>query len=417
MQTLTKIAAVLVALALGFGRVALASAQTTAVMLFLAPHCSQADRTLCPQFTVRDAQHLTTPELSPGDLLDLDVVLRGNLKSIRTVKSWLKYDPAVLEARSVELLSPLPAPYPGEQSIDSAAGIVKIGGATNGGIDGSDVPVARVTFRVLSASADSVISFHGFTNNGFGQTAVNAAGAPEGNEPGTLPTPPCVDALFGCKDGILPLLTIEPSKLFVDMKSSQTIPPAPTGTVSSAMSPLPFPASSPLPQQPTPQTPVQGTLGSSFPVLQVQNVVATTKGGEIFVGWSPLRSTELAGYNVYYGTVSGRYIQRHSAPGDATSHTIRDLEPGTTYYISVRAFNAANFESAFSQEVSVTVGKPETAVNPLVYDDAARAATKSSTKVAGDTGTANTIALLLLCSALIGTGFAFRRQLLVSANG
>lgn len=424
----------LIALVLWFGRMPVASAQAPSVMLLMAPHCAEKDRTLCPKFAVKDAAHHTTAELAVGDLLDLDVALligdpsvrqAGSSNMVQIVRASIKYDTAVLEARSVELLSALPAPFPGEQNIDASAGIVRIGGATKGAITAADTVIARVTFRVLAAPSDTVLAFHGFSENGLGQTAVNAAGAPKGNEPGVLPPPPCLDGFIGCEEGITPLLSVEPSKLFVDVKGVSVVPVVSTAGASSSSSKGAIAASV---EPGTGQTTSAGTQApsmipppqpspSSFPLLQVQNVVASTKDHEVYVGWTALPSSELRGYNVYYGTVSGRYIQRHSVPSEETSFVIRDLEPGTTYYVAVRAFNGQGLESAFSQEVSVVVGTPGSAVNPVVFDAARNAVTKRMTsKVVGDTGTADTVAVLLLLSALIGTGFAFRRQLVVRGS-
>lgn len=64
--------------------------------------------------------------------------------------------------------------------------------------------------------------------------------------------------------------------------------------------------------------------------------------------------TNLAGYNVYYGTSprsqSGGYPNKINA-GDVTSYTVQGLAPGT-YYFAVTAYNAAGVESAYSTEVS-----------------------------------------------------------------
>jgi hypothetical protein len=152
----------------------------------------------------------------------------------------------------------------------------------------------------------------------------------------------------------------------------------------------------------------------------VQRVQVTTRNQDVFLGWQALKSSELKGYNVYYGTVSGRYMQRKSLPGSATSLVLRDLEPDATYFFAIRAFNNADKESAFSQEVSVTVGKPETSTAPLttVISDMTApegnpVESQGGTTVTGETGTGDTLVVLLLISAVIGTAFAFHRQLLL----
>ena len=65
--------------------------------------------------------------------------------------------------------------------------------------------------------------------------------------------------------------------------------------------------------------------------------------------------TDLAGYNIHYGTASGDYTQTItvSNPGLAT-YVVDNLTPGT-YYFSVAAVNSAGTESPLSAEVSTKV--------------------------------------------------------------
>lgn len=59
---------------------------------------------------------------------------------------------------------------------------------------------------------------------------------------------------------------------------------------------------------------------------------------------------DLAGYRVFYGTVSGSYTHSVSiSDARAVSHTIRGL-PAGAYYVVVRAYDASNNESAASVE-------------------------------------------------------------------
>ncbi len=156
---------------------------------------------------------------------------------------------------------------------------------------------------------------------------------------------------------------------------------------------------------------------STFTLLQVQNVRVTTRDTQIFLGWDPLSSTELGGYNIYYGTVSGRYIQRRSIPSTASSLVLRDLQPDVTYFLAVRAVNLSGQESIFSQEVSVTVGKPETSSSPLLATEPAQLPPPENTitthggkGVTGTTGVSDNVFILAVISACIGTAFAFARH-------
>ncbi len=167
-------------------------------------------------------------------------------------------------------------------------------------------------------------------------------------------------------------------------------------------------------------TPQDDEERTAFSLLQVRNVRVTTEGSAVYMGWDPLQSSQLAGYNVYYGTTSGRYIQRKSTDAETSSLTVRSLPVGTTYYFAVRAVNQENKESAFSQEVSVTVGDPSSSTAPLVAGslgsnplEGSVGETGGQVPVPGETGTSSTIAFFLILSAVIGTVIASRRQMIV----
>ena len=59
----------------------------------------------------------------------------------------------------------------------------------------------------------------------------------------------------------------------------------------------------------------------------------------------------LSGYNIYYGTSTGRYTTKVNA-GSGTSYLVTALTEGTTYYFAVTAYDANGFESDHSTEVS-----------------------------------------------------------------
>ncbi len=406
--------------------------------LLMVPHCTEQSG--CPEYAVADAEHFTTGQLAAGDIVDIDVLVRGSdYASVRSVRSWIKYDPKVLEARSVEMTSAISSPTPGEQNIEKSTGLIKIGGSSSNGFTSADTRVARVTFRVMETTTDTELSFHGYNDVGTGQTGVN--GKKSSNSPldqGALPPAPCFNNILGCGDIATPLLSGQPGKLTVKLSA-----PALQGSILTAQA-AEVSSSSSSSSSAFVNWEVQQTGGgvanmsssvttsssssassltgqdSTFGILQVQDVRVTTKDDLIFLGWQALKSAELAGYNVYYGTISGRYIQRRSLPATSTSLVLRDLVPGTTYYLAVRAVNTQNQESVFSQEVSVTVGKPETATSPMTklpLDSGAVGGnpieTRGGTTIKGETGSASVFAWLLAGSALIGTAFAFRRQLVL----
>ena len=62
----------------------------------------------------------------------------------------------------------------------------------------------------------------------------------------------------------------------------------------------------------------------------------------------------LAGYKLYYGSQSGQY-QTIIPVGLTTTYTVTNLSAGQTYYFAVKAYDSTGMESAFSNEVSVTL--------------------------------------------------------------
>ncbi len=124
----------------------------------------------------------------------------------------------------------------------------------------------------------------------------------------------------------------------------------PTQSSQPAQSPIPSPGS----------TPAQGTpAGSGTPTSS--NPPAAT-AGTVTINWQPPTQntddsalTNLAGYNIHYGTASGNYTQTVSIsnPGLA-AYVVSSLTPGT-YYFAVAAVNSSGTESPLSSEVSATV--------------------------------------------------------------
>jgi len=69
------------------------------------------------------------------------------------------------------------------------------------------------------------------------------------------------------------------------------------------------------------------------------------------LSWDANHESDLAGYRLRYGTSPGVYTQVQEA-GSATSSEVWSLDPGTTYYFVVHAFDSAGNESPASNSVS-----------------------------------------------------------------
>ena len=77
-------------------------------------------------------------------------------------------------------------------------------------------------------------------------------------------------------------------------------------------------------------------------------------GKSVTVSWDPNTEADLAGYRVYYGTASRNY-QVNVDVGLDTSKVIENLQSGIRYYFAVTAYDTANNESDFSEEVSIVL--------------------------------------------------------------
>jgi hypothetical protein len=350
----------------------------------------------CPDFPVRDPETQTTPVLQAGDTLDMDlVVYNPDRKAISGVRAWISYDTRYLEGESIEISPEFPSITPGEMDFNTEQGTIQIGVSADPGQEpaGARIPVARIKLRVKEAPANgsTPLLFMDVQESTTGHTYVM------GTESGLQNLTPSLGTL---------LVLVEP-------EGNTAAPPAPLDT-------LPSVTDVQAAMNASSRGTASSTGRSSFVLLQVQNVRATTdKGGStVYVAWDPLRSSELAGYNAYYGTERGRYINRHSVERESTSYAIRSLVPGTVYYIAVRGVSTRNEESSFSREVSVKVGEPGSSTAPMtVRPGQGGSGTNpvgSSGNVPGASGAPSILLLLLIGSGIIGTLFAFRRQLIAS---
>ena len=74
--------------------------------------------------------------------------------------------------------------------------------------------------------------------------------------------------------------------------------------------------------------------------------------GTISMQWDPVPDSDLSGYRIYYGNVSGNYDQSVDV-GNVTSYTLTGLADCTMWYAAVKAYDTEGLESsAYSAEVS-----------------------------------------------------------------
>ncbi|PIR53552.1 hypothetical protein COU76_00720 [Candidatus Peregrinibacteria bacterium CG10_big_fil_rev_8_21_14_0_10_49_10] len=425
------------------------------------------DGKICTSFQVEDPQTLKTKVMAVGDTLDFDIVVQNPSKqAVQHVRAWLAYDTNVFEGVSIEVSEHFPLITPGESDFDEENGYVMVEAANeeNGANTKSTIAVARVQLRAkIAPAAGTFISFYDIQRNGhttvtttendtdeellsdepgglhvlFGegegadvQPAASGAVANEGDSlsPDDLPPPP------------IPLEDVGNDQPEVDPTVANNLlggTAAPSASASEENAPSPVEngnaclqnsdcrsnnclngicgAEGETVQQ---QAPAQGADRTAFALLQVRNVRVTTDGSSIFLAWDALNSSSLSAYNIYYGTTSGRYIQRKTISGNMQSVVLRNLPLGATYYLAIRAVNTDEEESAFSPEVSVEVGNPATSTAPLVQgvggvNPIGDLTGNGAVSVPGSTGVPSALAMLVVLCAAIGTFLASKRQLAV----
>ena len=106
------------------------------------------------------------------------------------------------------------------------------------------------------------------------------------------------------------------------------------------------------------------TDGSTVASLAAFNITVSpqTATSSVTLSWQPPTQntngsalTNLAGYDIHYGTQSDQYTSTVQVTNPSlTTYVLQNLSAGT-YYIAVSAYNSDGTESALSPEVSTTV--------------------------------------------------------------
>jgi len=359
-------AAIILALSMFMPHVAL-SAEPNVTILF-RPHCEGSQ---CPDFLPYDSESFTTYGLDVGDTLDIDVVLQNpSRQPLQSVQSWLAYDPKILKGMDVRISDNFPLVAPGESAFSEAAGIVKIGASNvSGGMTDPEIVFARISFQVLKESTSiSSVAFHEFSLLGQ-EGKTKALMIEAGRTVNVLKTRPRTLRLY-----------------FGDDPPPTMVPAPPTGTVPPGSTPpTTVPPVIPPANIPPGMTPPPGA-DPTFTSLQPQGLRVMTEGTEVYLVWSPLTDPGIVGYNIYYGTVSGKYIQRRTVSTETTGVTIRNLPVGTRYYFAVTVFNALGQDSEFSYEVAVTVGDPASSTAPFTLSQGDGSSTPIDGSLIGNGG-------------------------------
>jgi hypothetical protein len=95
--------------------------------------------------------------------------------------------------------------------------------------------------------------------------------------------------------------------------------------------------------------------------------ILSNRASAVVLEWDSNTETNLAGYRLYVGEASRNYSTVLEA-GNQNNREVTALQPGTTFYFAVTAYNSDGLESDFSEEISYTV--PVENSPPAVSSDA-----------------------------------------------
>jgi hypothetical protein len=98
----------------------------------------------------------------------------------------------------------------------------------------------------------------------------------------------------------------------------------------------------------------QHKIRGCFIVLGAFVGLGHVHAANVTLNWQSSSSTNVAGYNIYYGTASGQYTGKIML-GNVDTATISNLDCGTTYYFSATALDSNGNESGFSNETRFLV--------------------------------------------------------------
>lgn len=89
----------------------------------------------------------------------------------------------------------------------------------------------------------------------------------------------------------------------------------------------------------------------------------------IVISYDLNKETDIAGYKVYYGELSGQYTETIDM-GNTNIYTILGLTIDKVYYIVITAYDTTGHESIYSEEVSSAAkdwASPDRVTNPIQW--------------------------------------------------
>jgi len=93
-------------------------------------------------------------------------------------------------------------------------------------------------------------------------------------------------------------------------------------------------------------------------IVKTVTITLTVSDPSATLTWKANSETDLAGYKVYRSTIRGKYEPQNAIvllQKNVTTYQVTDLQPRTTYFFVVTAFDMAGNESGYSNEVSKSI--------------------------------------------------------------
>lgn len=83
------------------------------------------------------------------------------------------------------------------------------------------------------------------------------------------------------------------------------------------------------------------------------NTQGSGGAANINLAWDASSTSDVSGYKIHYGTVSGNYSTVVDV-GNAISYALSNLHSGVTYFFAVTSYDSSGQESDYSNEISWT---------------------------------------------------------------
>jgi hypothetical protein len=166
--------------------------------------------------------------------------------------------------------------------------------------------------------------------------------------------------------------SVSPGSFATDQNATGTIEltgPAPTGgasvSLSSTNGAISFPATVTVPEGSDSAdftvtanlvaSPTQVQLTASYAGAN-STITLTIEPASVTLSWVASTSPDIAGYNVYRGTVSGGpYLELNSSLVPGTTYLDATVLPGSIYFYVTTAVNTSNIQSVYSNEAEAVV--------------------------------------------------------------